>query len=369
MVRPSTARNRLPARNVVCYMRLFPLLLAASLLAAQEPRTPEIKVTVTEILVPVTVLDRDDQPVSGLQPRDFRLYDNNKEQDIKVDVTFHPISLVICIQANASVEAVLPQIRKIGTLLETFVVGEQGEAAVIAFDHRFQRLQDFTNDVAKISEAVQKIKPGSSSARMIDAVQDAIRMLRSRPPNRRRVVLLISETRDIASESRLREALVETQIHNVSVYTVNISRVVTMLTAKPQPPRPDPLPPAARSMPTQVPATPTTVAQKSGNQGGSADFVPLLVEIFRDIKSIFVDNHAEAFTKATGGREFHFVRQRGLEEAIARIGEDLHSQYIITYSPNNKEEGGFHEIQVTVPSRRDVKVRAKPGYWIASQFR
>ncbi|MBI1790657.1 MAG: VWA domain-containing protein, partial [Acidobacteria bacterium] len=232
-------------------------------LAAQNKQPPaelpKFTGGVIEIEVPVSVHDRDGNTVNGLQPRQFRLLDNGKEQDIRVEATYHPLSLVICVQANASMEAVLPQIQKIGSLLESIVIGDQGEAAVIAFDHRLQVLTGFTSEAAKVSEAFKKLKPGSSSSRQIDAVQQAVRMLRSRPSSRRRVILSIAETRDIASETRLREALIEAQVANVTVYTVNVSRMITTLTGKPQPPRPDPLPPAARSMPSQVPATPDTV--------------------------------------------------------------------------------------------------------------
>ena len=71
-------------------------------------------------------------------------------------------------------------------------------------------------------------------------------------------------------------------------------------------------------------------------------------------------------TKATGGQEFSFMKQRGLEEAVEKIGSELHSQYIITYNPNNKDEGGWHDIHVTVDQPKDVKARARPGYWMAA---
>ena len=58
----------------------------------------------------------------------------------------------------------------------------------------------------------------------------------------------------------------------------------------------------------------------------------------------------------------------GLEDAIAKIGQEIHSQYLITYTPNNKEEGGWHDIRVTVSGRTDLKVRSRPGYWVASSF-
>lgn len=331
---------------------------------------PQFKTSVEVVVAPVTVLDQDGSFVNGLQPFQFHLFDNDKPQDIKVDVTYQPISMVIAIQANDHVQAALPQIRKIGNLIQPLVIGDQGEAAVLAFDHRLRVLQDFTNDSTKITDAVKKITPGSSSSRMIDAVSESVRMLKHRPPDRRRILLLISETRDRASEGRVRDALIDAQLANVSVYSVDISRFVTTLSAKQMPPRPDPMPPAARAgaLPPGVPATPTTVAQTFGQQGGRAEFLPLLLEIYKDVKSIFIDNPLEVFTKGTGGTEFGFMRQKGLEEAISKIGEELHSQYLIAYHPNDMGEGGFHQIQVEIEGHPDVKVRTRPGYWLASKY-
>ena len=83
---------------------------------------------------------------------------------------------------------------------------------------------------------------------MIDAAMQAFRMLRNRPGDRRRILLLISETRDNSSENKVREVLVEAQLNNTVVYSVNINRLITTLTARPQPARPDPFPAGARLM-------------------------------------------------------------------------------------------------------------------------
>ena len=98
------------------------------------------------VQAPVLVFDRDGNYVNGLQPHQFHLFDNGKEQNINVDVAYQPISLVICVQANAHVEGILPQIKKIGNLIAPLLIGDQGEAAVIAFDSRIRTLQDFTSD-------------------------------------------------------------------------------------------------------------------------------------------------------------------------------------------------------------------------------
>jgi VWFA-related protein len=348
--------------------RLVSPLLCAVMgvaISAQELDQP-FRVGVNVVMAPVTVLDKQGDYVSGLQPQDFRLLDNSKEQNIKVDVTFVPISLVIAVQANDHVEGILPKIAKIGAMIQPLIIGDQGEVAIVAFDHRFRWVQeDFTSDPNKIEGALKKITPGSGSSRMIDAVIESVRKLRSRPANRRRILMLISETRDKGSEGKVRDALMDIQMNNVSVYSVDISRMMAGLTSRPPDPRPDTLPPAMYPVPTQVPATPTTVMQTTGGQGSSAQFVPLLVEIFKGTKAIFVDNPVEVFTRGTGGTEFSFGKQKGLEEAVEKVGNEIHSQYLISYSPNNTAEGGFHEIQVEV-NRASLKVRTRPGYWLAS---
>src|SRR5262249_18665969 len=256
--------------------------------AAQQPRfIGEVK----EVLVPVTVTDREGNLVNGLQSHQFHLTDNGKDQDIHVDVSFEPISLVVAGQANQGVESILPQVRRVPELLSQFIVGDQGKAAVMAFDHRLQVLQPFTNDSTKIDAAVKKIHAGSSTSRLIDAIGESVRMLSHEPKNRRRIVLLISETRDLGSEGKKREVLFSADINNVKVYAVDMSRFVEAISGKSQKaPRPDPMPTTARQgvLPPNVPATPTTVAQTFGQGGGRAEFMPLFKEILRDVKDIFV---------------------------------------------------------------------------------
>ncbi len=346
---------------------LTAILLLRALAPAQETAGQTFRTGVNVVVAPAVVTTHDGEFVNGLQPHEFELTDNGKVQNIKVDVTYVPISLVVAVQANASAEPVLAKLQKIGPLFQPLVTGEQGEVAVLAFDHRIQTLQDFTSDGDKLDQAFRNLKPGSSSSRMTDAVVQASRMLNSRAKDRRRVLLLISETRDNGSAAKVREALTDLQFDNVSVYSVNINRLITTMLAKSQPPRPDPIPATARPMPAGVPPTPDNAAQVYGSPKNSANFVPVFVEIFKQVKSIFVDNPVEVYTKFTGGREHSFVSQKDLERAISAIGEELHSEYLISYIPNNREEGGFHEISISV-DRPGVKVRTRPGYWVASQY-
>lgn len=329
--------------------------------SSDEPELGKFIVGVTNIVAPVLVTDRAGNIIDGLQPSQFHLYDNNKDQNIHVDVAFQPISVVLCLEASSRVDGIMPQLRHLGTLMP-LIVGDHGEAAVMAFDSRLRVMQDFTSDPDKVKAAIDKVNAGNSSSRMIDAVDKAVYMLVKRPADNRKIILLVSETRDQASEGRVREALINAQLSNVIVYTVDISQLAVRLTEKPMAPRPDPIDVTARPSVMGNPSTPTSAATAYGVQN-QAQFAPLLMEIYKDTKRIFVDSPSEVFAKGTGGAQFSFVKQRGLEDSIQRISQEIRSQYLITYAPSNKDEPGFHSISVTVDNGRYV-AKTRPGYWI-----
>jgi len=151
---------------------VLPVLLGAAALAQAPPQQANsdaielgdkiIRTNVTNIVAPVLVTDRSGAIVDGLEPAQFHLWDNGKEQNIHVDVTYEPISLVVAIECSGRAESVLNQIRDpMGSLIPT-VIGAQGEAAILKFDGRITLMQDFTNDSDKIKVAVKKINAGSS---------------------------------------------------------------------------------------------------------------------------------------------------------------------------------------------------------------
>jgi len=128
-----------------------------------------------------------------------------------------------------------------------------------------------------------------------------------------------------------------------------------------------PIPPEARPLPAGVIATQTTDAQGvvccSSSMG---DWSPIFNEIFTAVKAIFISNPQEVYTKFTGGRGYSYKTQKGLEQAITDIGEEIHGQYLLTYLPSNLDEPGYHEIEVHV-LRPEFKVTTRPGYWTAAK--
>jgi len=367
-------------------MRNLLILLVSTIAFAQQPGTPDpakigkekpapadndvakgdnditFRQNVNVVVAPTTVVDKRGNYVNGLQLQDFELYDNGKPQKITADVRDEPLSLVIAIQKSANLNDVLPKIQKVGPMLNDLVAGQDGEVAIVAFDHRVQLVQDFTPETQKIEEALKSLKPGSTNRAVNDAVMESIRMLKHRPQNRRRVLLLISEKRDKGGEARLREVLTEAEFANVAIYAADISSAFAGLTQTPIPPRPPSIPATAEHIPAGGAQTPTTIDQNYYN----GNWVPVFVDIFQAVKSIFVEDTLDVFTRFTGGKEYAFVKERGLEKAIEGISQEIHNQYLLSYSPNNQTEGGFHEIRVTV-NRPGLEIRTRPGYWVASR--
>jgi len=348
---------------------LASILLTLSGLAiwafAQE--TDVIRVTTRTVVAPTTVKDRNGAQMEGLDVKDFVLRDNGKVQDLKLDQAYVPVSLVLVIQRSASTESVLPTVQKIGSMLEPLIIGDRGEAAIVTFDHRVETIQDFTNDSDKFKKALATLRPGSQTRAMSDAVLQAARMLKRRTPDHRRVIVLISETQENGSTARVKDALLEVELNNILVYSINMSRWVNKLMAKPDYPRPNMIPPNARPMPAGMANTPTTQAQMSALGGTLGNVVPLFKELFTATKAVFISNPQEVYTKYTGGSEFSFLSLKSFEESVQKLGEELQHQYILSYSPNQavKLDGGWHTIDVEV-RRSESTVKTRSGYWLAA---
>ncbi len=72
----------------------------------------------------------------------------------------------------------------------------------------------------------------------------------------------------------------------------------------------------------------------------------------------------EALARQTGGTAFVVDHARELEGMFDRIATELRAQYLIEYcSSDQRKDGAFREIVVKVPSRPDLRIRARQGYY------
>ena len=352
-------------------MRFVAALILAFTAAGQEPKgasqDPRFGIQSRLVLIPATVTDAKGKSVDDLEAGDFVVLDDGVPRTVNVD-TFAtgvaPISLIVAVQAAGISAAALEKIQKVGAMIRPLVTGERGCAGVISFSEEVKTLQECTPDEDKVARAFETLQPGGDKrARMLDAVREAVEQLKKRQ-NTRRVLLLISESKDRGSETDLSNAVSAVQAAAVSVYAITYSVYTTPFTTR-----------SSATGPRKPARPPRTASEQSGTLSGGAEGstmpkmpaadqrVDLLGGIGELIRLGKV-NTTEVLLNQTGGTAFSFLRQKGLESAIEKFGAELHSQYLLSFAPQSAQ-AGYHKLEVQLRRGAGYRVRARPGYWWA----
>lgn len=312
-------------------MRLLILGLLGAALGAQEVT---FRANVPVVQAPVTVTGPRGI-VDGLTVADFLVTDNGRPVRFQVDTADTvdvPLALVVAVQTNDLSASALLKIRKVGAMIQPLITGERGAAAVLAVSDRVAEAQPFTADAGEITRAFQQLAPTRARrAVQLDAAARAIDLFRARPANYRRVLLLIGESKDRGSETRLEDLLRDLQRENIQVYSATYSVTRTQWT--------------------------TRAADRPRPSGGETDLLAGLSELVRLGKV----NTAEALAAHTGGRKLGFATLNTLEQIVTRFGEELHAQYLVTFPASAPE--GFHAIAVQLREPAKRTVAARQGYW------
>jgi VWFA-related protein len=328
----------------------------------------KIVTSVSLVNTPVTVRDKRGQMVHTLVAKDFQVTDNGMPQQIAdFDLGGDPLSVVFLVETSARIGPLMPGIQKTGIVFAETVMGLTGEAAVVGFDDSVDVLQDFTSDRGLIQESINKLKIGTNNCKLYDAMTAAVDMLSERSQamagatGRRRAIVIVSEVQDVGSEAKLGAALRQAQLSNVTIYTVGLSTNRAQMKQPPKdfvhrlvPTGVFPLPPLPGT--AQIP-TSEDIRYESGN------LLALSVWVVENVKNKITDHALEVAAKATGGDHIATYDDESIEKAIDEIGEELYSQYSLSYSPGTNQMG-YHKIKIIV-NRKGLKVRARPGYYLA----
>jgi Ca-activated chloride channel family protein len=77
---------------------------------------------------------------------------------------------------------------------------------------------------------------------------------------------------------------------------------------------------------------------------------------------LMADSYLGQIAERTGGRLYRADDLGALPQAFAAIADELRTQYLLGYYPSNREhDGAYRKIQVKT-LRKDIAVRARPGY-------
>ncbi len=323
-----------------------------------------LQLHVTEIRLPVTVRGPHGKLAWDLGPEDFQVYDDGVRQRIQhFDMGGDPLSVVLVVESSSRIQPLLKGIRNSGIVFTQTVMGANSRGAVIDFDGTSKVLVPFTADRERIQQAVAKLKVGDDGAHLYDAMSRALRMLAHQPEIRRRVVVVVAESTDTGSAVKLGTILRDAQLENVAIYTVGLSTTAARLRA-----------PAEQAGPAQigpvgtfsgpgvpgVPQTPSTMAQNSGN----INLLPVVETLVKMGVNLVSPEALKAASVATGGDHVSTFHPGSIQDAMDRIGGELHAVYTLAYQAPTNGPYGYHEVTVKV-TRPGYHARTRPGYYLA----
>jgi len=178
-------------------------LLSTLIFIAQFGTTQEttFKTQSNLVSVPTTVRGQDGNPVYGLHADDFVVEDDGVPQLVHLEDSAETegLSLIIGVQCGRRATRVFDRMKGLASMLDPVLNESNTEAALVFFDSKLNLVRDFGSDADSIEEDLKNLQPGDGGAAIFDALAFSARLLERRPRERRRVLLLIGETRDHGS--------------------------------------------------------------------------------------------------------------------------------------------------------------------------
>lgn len=293
-----------------------------------------IRVTSNLVVVPVSVTNATGQPVLRLQATDFRLEEDNRSQQIARlgDAEQVPLEIAVLLDVSGSVNARFSFEKEAAVRFLKQILKPADHASVFAIDAQ-PRLEQTRASLDAASAKLLAIQPARSSTAFYDTVVDAAQYLaKSAPAGARRVIIVISDGEDNNSEK------IKAAREQASTLTQRLA-IQTRVRAE-----------------VQRELQRTDAIFYSLNPSGES--------LRLNIISTRAQQGMQQFAAATGGAAFTPERETDLDVIFRQIANELRSQYLLQYySQNTSPNGTFLSIKVRTPSRADLRIRARQGYY------
>jgi len=313
-----------------------------------------VRVSSNLVMVPVSVVDRQGQPVRGLQLPDFRLDEDGRQQRITEigNPDQVPLDIALLFDVSSSVSqkgffvfqqtaaaAFLKQVLKPIDRAAIFTIGQEPEM--------IQELAPAETAAAKL----MTIPPATSAVptAFYDTVNAAAQYLTKNSGERhRRVIVVITDGDDNFSH----------YIKDLSIAEARASETGQMTPAAILAGLQERHRRAVRDVESQVQRADITFY--SINPGGPS------VQLNRI--SMRAQNGMAAIAAATGGAAFLPDGEKELEPVLTQVAAELRGQYLLLYYSDSKTPSAdFRRIEVGVPAHQDLRVRARQGYYPKSK--
>jgi Ca-activated chloride channel homolog len=293
-------------------MGLAPLSLAQR----PVPADYTLNVDVEFVHLPVSVIDKEGYPFSGLTQEHFRVYEDRVMQDISFfkqeDV---PLTIGLVLDTSGSMRYEFDQLRTAALTLVQESNAED-ETFIVTFGSRPNLAQNFTFDIRDLSASLNRVQVQGTTS-LYDAVMFAANHI-EKGFHGKKALIVISDGEDNNSLYKLEEVLEQIRESKMILYTIGLT---------------------------------------------SHEVVFLDTWLFKASARKVM----EQFAKVTGGRSFFPRSMAKVEEICRTIARDLRNQYTLGYRPSNTNlDGSWRKIRVQVdPPAGTPKLRVhnKQGYY------
>jgi VWFA-related protein len=282
-------------------------------------RSVDLRVNRTLVLINVTVTDPLNRFVTGLEKEHFRLFEDKVEQHISdFSAEDAPISIGLVFDTSGSMGPKLQRSRQAAA--EFFKTANPAdEFFLVQFNDRPELSVPFTTDTNKIQSTLTFTQSKGRTA-LLDSVYLAMHEMKH-ARNPRKAVLIISDGGD--NSSRYTETEIKSAVREADVQIFAIG-----------------------------------IFEGLGNRGRTPEEAagPGLLNELAD---------------QTGGREYAVENVAELPDIAAKIGVELRNEYILGYTPKNKErDGKYRRVQVKLNQPRGLpplKAYFRLGYYAPTQ--
>ncbi|MEO7673463.1 MAG: VWA domain-containing protein [Pyrinomonadaceae bacterium] len=282
-----------------------------------------IKVDSTLVPIPVSVLDLSGKAVTNLKLADFELKINGKPAEITdLSRSESPIRLAMLFDNSSSVLIAREfETRAAVKFFSRVLKPEKDLAALFSVSTTTRIEQRFTSDVGLLNRAIESFPPPIGATALLDGIILSAEYLGD--VQGRRVIVIVSDGDDTASDSSLEQTLKSLQLSNCQVYVVKTTDFENF--------------------------------KRTGSRVGNAN-----------IRQLPAERRMIEIANQTGGKVYSPIDEKELDEAFRQISAELSQQYILSYYPENESEhrGVFREISLNVRAKPNVDVRTRKGYYV-----
>jgi Ca-activated chloride channel family protein len=308
-VKPS-ARSGLLAVVVICGGAL-----AFSQTQSQPPLTFGTGIEIINLTV--TVTDAQGRLIPGLDGNAFSIYEDGVKQDLALfNRDRLPLSVVLLMDASASMEEKIGAAKSAAKRFVATLVPED-RARVVGFNNRIDVLQDFTGDKAALDAGIDRLRPTGATAlhnAFYISIKDLQKEKQTTAGARRQAIILLSDGENTASIVTDEQVIALARTAEISIYSIRLT------------------------------------ADFEGDKGRAA---------FSQATHLL-----SVLARETGGQAFFPAQIQELDSVYDRIAEEMRTQYSLGYVPTNlRKDGRYRRIVVRVPSRENVLLRYKLGYF------